>query len=324
MLKSQRLIQLIMMINAKKSFTVPELAEEFGLSKRTITRDLEELSLLGIPIYSVQGRGGGYRLLNERMLPPISFSESEAIAMFFACQSLQYFGSLPFDEGAVTALHKFYHYLPADIKEQIERLKNKVAIWSPHRSMSSPSLRTLLQAVMIRSVVTIEYSSSHGVTVRDIQPVGLYAAHGYWYCPAYCFQREAYRLFRGDRIRSAALNPSIECLDEVDQRKVEEWDAPEWAQAEKTTLTIRLTPGGVWNLESSGWFGDSLELREDGGGTASIEVPADNLPFFVNIVWGLGEDAEIVEPAEAIELIQRKIEGMGSLYKRGRLLPRKS
>lgn len=57
MQKSQRLIQLMMMINAKKSFTVKELADEFGLSVRTLSRDLDELSGLGVPIYSVQGRG---------------------------------------------------------------------------------------------------------------------------------------------------------------------------------------------------------------------------------------------------------------------------
>ncbi|WP_238590794.1 helix-turn-helix transcriptional regulator [Paenibacillus beijingensis] len=122
MQKSQRLVQMIMRINAKKSFTVKELADEFGLSSRTITRDLQELSELGVPIYSIQGRGGGYKLLQERLLPPISFSESEAIAMFFALQSKDYFSSVPFGEGADSALHKFYHYLPADVREQIDRL----------------------------------------------------------------------------------------------------------------------------------------------------------------------------------------------------------
>ena len=82
MLKSQRLIRLMMVINAKKSFTVRELSDEFGLSPRTITRDLQELSEVGFPIYTVQGRGGGYRLLQERMLPPIAFSVNEAVAMF--------------------------------------------------------------------------------------------------------------------------------------------------------------------------------------------------------------------------------------------------
>src|SRR5690554_2318065 len=107
----------MMMINAKKSPTAKELAEEFGLSSRTIMRALQELSEIGVPIYSIHGRGGGYRLLQQRILPPISFTEGEAIAMFFACQSLDFFSSLPFGEGADSALHKFYHYLPSDIKE---------------------------------------------------------------------------------------------------------------------------------------------------------------------------------------------------------------
>ncbi|MGV2806679.1 HTH domain-containing protein, partial [Clostridium perfringens] len=124
------------MINAKKTFTVKELADDFGLSVRTLSRDLDELSGLGVPIYSVQGRGGGYRLLQERMLPPISFTESEAIAIFFACQSLSYFSTLPFGDGAATALHKFYRYLPADIKAQIDRLKARGMIHSPFRALS--------------------------------------------------------------------------------------------------------------------------------------------------------------------------------------------
>lgn len=314
MLKSQRLIQLIMRINAKKSFTVPELADEFGLSTRTITRDLQELSELGVPIYSVQGRGGGYRLLKERVLPPITFTESEAVAMFFACQSLQYFSSSPFEEGATTALHKFYHYLSDEIKGQIDRLRDKVVIWSPHRSMSSQCLRTLMQAVMIRSVVTIAYSSDQGITVRDIQPIGLYASYGYWYCPAYCFQRQAYRLFRGDRIRSAALNPALDCLEEVDNRSVHDWNAPELEKAEKTTLIVRLTHKGVRTLTSDGWFGESIELGEDGSGIARIRVPVDNLSFFADIVWNIGEDAIIIEPAEAIDYIKRKMKALKQAY----------
>ena len=217
-----------------------------------------------------------------------AFSESEAVAMFFACQSLQYYGSLPFDEGAEAALHKFYHYLPTDVKEQIDRLKNKVAIWSPYRSMSSPCLRTLLQAVMIRSAVTIEYKSSHDISVRDIQPIGLYSSQGYWYCPAYCFSRKAYRLFRGDRI-VWSLNPHIECLEEVDQRSVKNWNEPELGKMEKTALVVKLTPNGVRVLESNGWFGDYIQCREDGSGTVRTMVPIDNLPFFVNMIWGLGE-----------------------------------
>lgn len=312
MQKSQRLIQLIMMINARKSFTVRELADEFGLSSRTITRDLQELSELGVPIYSIQGRGGGYKLLQERLLPPISFSEGEAIAIFFACQSLNYFSSLPFGEGAGSALHKFYHYLPADVREQIDRLKNRVMIYSPHRQMSRDVLQTLLQAIMIRSVATIEYRSGSGISKRDIQPIGLYASSGYWYCPAYCFVREEVRQFRADRILSATLNERIPCREDIEQQTL--LNVPEKDHLEQILLLLELTEKGVWLLESETRFAPFIQRSEAGSGTAAISIAAEDIPFYAERIWQLGEDAKITGPAEAVAYMKQKIEAMQLLY----------
>ncbi|WP_152394881.1 helix-turn-helix transcriptional regulator [Paenibacillus guangzhouensis] len=313
MLKSQRLIQLIMMINAKKSFTVQELADEFGLSTRTITRDLQELSELGVPIYSVQGRGGGYRLLQERMLPAISFSEHEAVAMFIACQSLQRLGALPFEAEAESALHKFYHYLPSDVREQVDRMKGKVAVWSPKRSnMSSAYLRTLLQAVMQQSVVTIEYRHMKGVESRDIQPIGLYASQGYWYCPAFCFRYAQVRLFRADRIVSAALNASIPYREEVGRWDL--WSTPEQEHKAYVTMTVALTDRGAHELESDEYFGAAIVQHADGSRSTSIQVPTENLAFYVDWIWRLGEHARIVEPQEAVKYVRDKMDAIRAQY----------
>lgn len=312
MQKSQRLIQLMMRINAKRSFTVRELADEFGLSTRTITRDLQELSELGVPVYSIQGRGGGYRLLQERLLPPISFTENEAIAMFFACQTMDYFSSMPFGEGADAALHKFYHYLPADIREQIDRLKNRIMFWSPYRAMSAEILQTLLQAIMIRSVLTIEYRSSSGVSERNIQPIGLYASSGYWYCPAYCFTREEIRQFRADRILSAVLNSIIPSRADVSQKTL--LDEPVRKDEEKTRLELEVTNKGVWMLESNARFGPYIHHNEDGSGTIIIEIAAQDMSFYVDLIWQWGEEVKIVGPAEAKAYMQQKIESMRLLY----------
>jgi predicted DNA-binding transcriptional regulator YafY len=315
MLKSQRLIRLMMVINAKKSFTVRELSDEFGLSPRTITRDLRELSEVGFPIYTVQGRGGGYRLLQERMLPPIAFSVSEAIAMFFACQSLQYFGSVPFDESAASAIHKFYHYLPADSKEQIDRLRNRVVIWNPHRTMSGECLQTLLQAIMNDSVVTITYNSENEVTQRDIQPVGLYANEGYWYCPAYCFLRRTYRLFRADRITLADLNDSFPYRQDMSGRSVFDWITPDLTRFDhQSDLIVELTEEGVRLLETNVWFGSHIEVHEDGGGTVRIRIPVRKVTFFTDMVWQLGKEARIVEPVEAVDYMKHKIETIRQRY----------
>lgn len=310
--KSQRLIQMMMRINAKKSFTVKELADEFGLSSRTIMRDLQELSELGIPIYSIQGRGGGYKLLQQRLLPPISFTEGEAIAMFFACQSLDYFSSLPFGEGADSALHKFYHYLPADVKEQIDRLKNRVMLWSPYRLMSPEILQTLLQAIMFRSVVTIEYKSKSGLSERNIQPIGLYASSGYWFCPAFCFLREEIRQFRADRILSALLNGSVPCREDVNQMTL--MNKPKKDHLEQTTLLLELTKKGVWQLESNPRFAPFIQRNVDGSGMASVQIAAEDINFYVDMLWQLGKDVKILGPVEAIAYIKQKIESMRSTY----------
>ncbi|WP_054027306.1 helix-turn-helix transcriptional regulator [Bacillus sp. FJAT-28004] len=312
MQKSQRLIKLIMMINARKSFTVQELADEFELSSRTITRDLQELSELGVPIYSVQGRGGGYRLLQERLLPPISFTEGEAVAMFFACQSLDYFSSLPFGDGANSALHKFYHYLPMDVKERIDRLKNKVAIYSPYRLMSPSILQTLLQAIMSGSIVTIEYRSSGGVLQRDIQPIGLYASSGYWYCPAYCFLREEIRQFRADRMLSASRNETMEAREDIEQQTL--LNVPNKDHLEQTVLLLELKEKGIWLLESDARFAPFLQRHAEGGGSASVPLAMEDLQLYVELIWPLGDDVTIVGPYEAVTYIKQKIRNMSQLY----------
>ena len=108
MSKAERLIEMMITINAKRDFTVGELANEFSVSKRTILRDLQELEQAGFPLYSEVGAAGGYHILKERILPPIVFSESEAKSVFFACQALQFYRDLPFEQETISVLKKFF------------------------------------------------------------------------------------------------------------------------------------------------------------------------------------------------------------------------
>jgi predicted DNA-binding transcriptional regulator YafY len=313
-LKSQRLIQIMMYINAKQSFTVRELADEFGLSTRTITRDLQELSLLGVPLYSVQGRGGGYRMLQERMLPPIAFTESEAMAMFFACQSLQYFGSTPFDEGAETALRKFYHYLPESAKQQIARLKDKVAIWNPQRIMASDVLKTLLYAIMANKVLKIDYDSPSGRAERRIQLIGLYASNGYWYGPSYCFDKEEFRLFRADRIHRAEIDESVQYQEELEQ--LSPWnETAKNAIGKPVTMTVSLTAKGMRMLQADAWFASFLEQQKDGTGRAVLPITEDKLNYYADLFWQLGEDAVILSPPQAVHYIKSKLDAVAANYR---------
>ncbi len=106
MSKSKRLMELMMAVNRKRRFTVKELAREFDVSTRTILRDLQELSDLGVPLYSEVGPHRGYQVLNERMLPPIAFTEEEAVAIFFASHALRHYLYMPF-ETEISSAHGY-------------------------------------------------------------------------------------------------------------------------------------------------------------------------------------------------------------------------
>jgi predicted DNA-binding transcriptional regulator YafY len=159
MTKTKLIFELIMYVNTKRNFTAQDIANEFNISVRTAHRYLMELSDLGVPLYTEQGRNGGYRILKNRILPPIIFDESEAFAIFFAFQSLKYYKSLPFDINIDSASRKLYISLPDDTKHKVERLESVLSFWSQKRSVSSPFLTDIIEASIENHILIIEYLS---------------------------------------------------------------------------------------------------------------------------------------------------------------------
>lgn len=313
MSKSKRLIQLMMMVNRKRKFTVKELAQEFHVSQRTILRDLQELSLIGVPLYSEVGPHGGYQVLNESVLPPIAFTEVEAVSIFFASHALRHFSSHPFEKEYSSALNKFYSHMSSKVKNRIDQLRNRVDMVSPFRTSKSPYLSTLLEASILQKVVSIDYAAKGSTSPRDIQPIGIYANSGLWYCPAYCFLREDFRVFRCDRILSAAESPSTPPKDfsEIHLGNRHSY----LSHNEKLVkLVVELKAEGVHRCETEVWISPNLYVRNDGTGWLEGNVPVSDLGFFAQFFIGLGRSAFVKEPAQLVEQIKYQLNQMLSLY----------
>ncbi|MFD0681242.1 MULTISPECIES: helix-turn-helix transcriptional regulator [unclassified Paenibacillus] len=304
--KSKRLMELMMTVNRKRRFKVQELADEFGVSKRTILRDLQELSELGVPLYSEVGPHGGYQVIRERVLPPIAFTEEEAVAMFFAVHALRHYSSLPFEAESASALRKFYLHMPGDVRDRIDGMKDRVDFITPARRGDAPSLAILLDAAVHQKVLAIEYESKEeGTGNRRIQPVCIYANNGFWYCTAYCFLREGFRVFRCDRIRAAIYDASgTDPLDLSDirlsRREVAE-------PREPVRLRAELSPAGVQRCESELWLAPLMQVREDGSGVIDKDVPRSDIPFYTEFFIGLGDEAVLEEPEELKVSIRRRL-----------------
>lgn len=322
MSKSKRLMELMMTVNRKRRFKVRELADEFGVSTRTIMRDLQELSEIGLPLYAEPGPHGGYQVVRERVLPPIAFTEEEAVAMFFAVHALRHYVSLPFETESSSALNKFYLHMPGDVRDRIDSMKDRVDFITPPWKQEAPLLPVLLDAAIYGKTLTIEYESRRGRTCRRIKPIGIYANSGLWYCPAYCYNREDYRVFRCDRIyeaREAEEEAGIEPAAPDTNLHLGNWmemvrkDRNE-TNEESIRLHAELTREGVQLCGRELWIGSSLHVREDGSGWLEGEWPKRDLPFYAKFFIGLGEEVSAEQPAELGAEIRRQLAALMERY----------
>ena len=306
MSKAERLIEMMITINAKKDFTVGELAKEFSVSKRTILRDLQELEQAGFPLYSEVGAAGGYHILKERILPPITFSENEAKAIFFAYQALQFYHDLPFEQETISVLKKFLNCLPLDIQNSITQIQNKVVFWIPDRHCNSPFLKSMFHVIINRHSATIRYSSTHSESVRTIIPIGLYAMNGLWYCPAYCTAVNQIREFRIDRIKEIIEEKPYPKGEYPIPASIQEY-LEKLEVGDDYHINIQLTDIGAKRCESEFLLARGLKLFPTGGGIIDMEIRHATLEWVADYFLSFGNNATVLEPIELIELMKQKI-----------------
>ncbi|AIQ19842.1 hypothetical protein H70357_26365 [Paenibacillus sp. FSL H7-0357] len=313
--KAQRLIQLIMLVNERRKFTIQELADECGVSRRTMIRDLTELSELGVPLYSQVGAHGGYRVLREKVLPPISFTEYEAMALFFACQSLRNYKSLPFDNEVNTALQKLMHYLSDDRKSAIERMQERLVFWIPPHDLDLPCLRDLLEAALEQHTVRILYEAKKR-SERTIQPLGVYTVNGLWYCRAYCEVVKDMRVFRVDRVKACvpAADSSPRYNPTHYEANIHNW-VMRMEERDLVELVVELTPEGVRRCQSEIWLSQSIEVREDGAGVINTQISESYLSWAAHFFLGFGLEAHVHRPVALRGQIVRLVQELSNQYR---------
>jgi predicted DNA-binding transcriptional regulator YafY len=179
------------------------LADRFEVSPRTIKRDVSALQQAGVPIWTQAGPGGGYVLDGRATLPPVNFTEAEAVALAVALAAGR---ELPFAADGRSALAKVLAAMPPTTRASTDSLANR--LWTRgHGKLARRAVARPIEEALRRGVVvTLEYSDDAGeLTVRDVEPVALANTGGYWYLIGFCRLRQAPRWFRTDRINAAHL-----------------------------------------------------------------------------------------------------------------------
>ncbi|WP_416966886.1 helix-turn-helix transcriptional regulator [Streptomyces sp. 4F14] len=278
-MRTDRLVAVLLMLQRREQVTAAEVAKELEVSERTARRDLDALAMSGIPVYSVQGRGGGWRLLGGARTDLSGLTESEALALFLAAGP-----AAPGTPAVRSALRKLVRALPEPFRAQAEAAASSLLLdprgWDWNRAAPPPPrfLDGLRDAVVRGVQVRLGYVDSAGAgSERIVHPLGVVAKGPSWYLVAYT--ETGRRTFRVDRV-SSAVPTDRPVLLPAGVDLAESWreiaDDVELRRTPPVEIHGTCAPDGIDHLRTA--LGDHLEtggVTADGRITVVIRGPSE-------------------------------------------------
>lgn len=209
-----RVLTVLELLQSRQQMSGPELAARLEVDTRTIRRYVTMLQDLGIPVEAGRGRYGAYRLRPGFKLPPLMFSDEEALGMtlgLLAAQKMRLVAAAPAVEGA---LAKIERVLPAALRERVQAVQETLVLdFTPARASAIPDnevVVTLCTAAQQKRQVMLGYRAYEAAeTTRRVDPYGLVYRASFWYMAGYCHLRADLRLFRLDRVTSVAMGDEV-------------------------------------------------------------------------------------------------------------------
>jgi predicted DNA-binding transcriptional regulator YafY len=197
-----RVLTVLELLQTYGQLSSVELARRLEVTSRSVRRYIMMLQDLGIPVESARGRHGGYRLRPGYKLPPLMFTNSEAMVVTLGLLNVDRLG-LQIGEPAIEgALAKIGRVLPDEVQEQVRSVQESTVHDDASAGVRTPAdtVIALSKAVQQNRQVWIRYAGPRAESSRTVDPYGLVLRERYWYVVGWCHLREGIRVFRLDRI----------------------------------------------------------------------------------------------------------------------------
>jgi predicted DNA-binding transcriptional regulator YafY len=193
----------VQVLRARRFATAKTLAEALEVSERTIYRDVQDLSLSGVPI---EGEAGvGYALRRDFDMPPLMFDFEEIEALTAGARMVQAWSSPALAKAAQSALDKIAAALPSDKRIAMDRTKLFAPSFHVDRELGKV-LDTMREAIVEMRRLSFQYKDEGGkASERKVRPLALYFWGQKWTLAAWCELREDFRNFRLDRVANVAI-----------------------------------------------------------------------------------------------------------------------
>jgi predicted DNA-binding transcriptional regulator YafY len=329
-MRASRLLSTLLLLQTRGRMTAQELADELEVSVRTVYRDIESLSVAGVPVYADRGPAGGYQLLDGYRTRLTGLTTDEADSLFLAGMPGP---AAELGLGAVvaTAELKMLAALPPELRARASRIRERFHLDAPgwlREADEVPFLAEIADAVWNERMIEIRYrrwKTPREVT-RRLAPLGVVLKAGTWYLVA----------LAGDDVRSFRVSNVLAV-----QTLAERFDRPadfdlgaywqEWADDFEVRMRglrsrVRLSPDGVRMLPY--FVGRQVaELvtptlsEPDADGWVAAVVPIETVRHAHGEFLRFGAEVEVLEPAELRDMIAASVARLGDLYGSRRIRP---
>lgn len=312
-----RLLSIIYILMNKGTITAAELAKRFEVSIRTIYRDIETLSMAGIPVYTVKGKNGGIRLTEQFVLNKMLVSKKEQQQILAALHSLKETGAQE-ETAILVKLGDFF----------IEKPESWVAIdfsdWSGRRKELFNQIR---DAILNRYVIQFDYYGQYGdMAHRCVEPIQLLFKEYTWYVRAYCRTKQDMRLFKVMRMKRVEVLEETFPLKNIEALRQQPEDismmenpAPSTAHCTEIPSVYGPAPEiTLWIDKKEAYrIYDRFEEEEitvlpDGNFTVCLNCYVDD--WIYGMVLSFGPSAQILAPEWMRSEMRRRIDAMRKLY----------
>lgn len=300
-MKTDRLFQILYILLEKQVVTAPELAEKLEVSVRTIYRDVDTLSVSGIPVYTMPGKNGGISLMQGYTFDKSLLSDKEQEEVLFALQGMKAAGQevSPLLDKLGAAFQKAgRNWIEIDFSR-----------WGFTRT-DSGKFDCIKQGILNKQVLRLRYSSSYGEeTIREVKPVRLVFKSSAWYMQAYCMKAQDFRTFKMNRIISLELTGEGFTEEFEVLPKIDGGDTPEQHMIH---MKLKILPAKAFRAYDEFAFED-IEKQEDGSVIVTSAMPRGEWVY--SYLLSFGEGLEILEPVSLRKEIGEYLQKMQKQFK---------
>jgi len=308
-MKIDRLVSIIMILLEKERISAQELAKMFEVSTRTIYRDIEAISMAGIPVLATSGSGGGIEIMKDYKVDKKIFSTDDLSALLMGLSNIS--GMVRGSEVA-NALAKVKSFIPSEKAKSIELKASQIYIdltpWEGNASVKN-ALEIIKKALQENRLLIFTYIDGHGSkTSRTVEPYQLVFKSRAWYVQTFCRLKNDYRLFRLSRMSDLKILEESFTPREYQKPFL---DFEETARSLQTDIKIRIHKSVLDRILD---FCPYERLSQDGEEYYLADYPFFDSDYYYDMLLSLGDKCEILEPAHVREKLKQKIKNLAEIY----------